>query len=163
LETLYGDRLEGRISPEMYDGKAQELRAQAADVSRKLNQLRSSAPAPVQAAIDVMDLTSRAADVFSVQPPYEKQEFLRLVLRRASWQHGKLHTEFEMPFENLRVSNQLALTKQDQNTMNKAEIGVWHPKNMEIKPLSPIFNLLKIKGERRAIGDGWLTAERGGK
>jgi site-specific DNA recombinase len=125
LETLYGDRLEGRISPEMYDRKAGELRAQAADLLRKLNQLRSSAPAPVQAAIDVMELTSRAADLFSIQPPHEKQEFLRLVLKKASWQHGQLQTEFETPFENLRVSNQLTSTKQDQNTMRKAEIGMW--------------------------------------
>jgi hypothetical protein len=108
LETLYDDRLDGRISPEMYDRKAEELRAQAADLLRKLNQVRSSTPAPVQAAIDVMDLTSRAAELFSVQPPHEKQEFLRLVLKKASWQHGQLQTEFETPFENLRVSNQLA-------------------------------------------------------
>jgi hypothetical protein len=47
------------------------------------------------------------------------------VLKKASWQHGQLQTEFETPFENLRVSNQLTSTKQDQNTMRKAEIGMW--------------------------------------
>jgi hypothetical protein len=37
------------------------------------------------------------------------------------------------------------------------------PQKHWYKTLSPIFNLLKIKGECWAIGNGRLTAERGGK
>src|SRR5262249_5006836 len=127
-KTQQTPALTGRIVPAVPVAGPGPLVAQPPDLLGRLNQLRSSAPAPVQAAIDVMDLTSRAAELFSVQPPHEKQEFLRLVLKKASWQHGKLQTDFETPFENLRVSNQLALTKQDQNPMNKAEIGIWLPK-----------------------------------
>jgi site-specific DNA recombinase len=125
LEAMYEDRLEGRISPETYDKKALELRAQGLELSRRINEIEASSPAPVQDAIDLMDLTSRAADLFLAQPPHEKQWFLRLVLKSASWQHGQLQTEFEDPFENLRRSNQLSQTKHEDNRMQTAEIENW--------------------------------------
>jgi len=84
LDAMYEDRLEGRITPDMYDRKACELRAQANNVRQKIDGIRSAEPAPVQEAVDLMDLTSRAADLFLVQPVAEKHAFLRLVLKSAS-------------------------------------------------------------------------------
>ena len=108
---MYEDCLEGRITPEMYDRKASDLRGQSAVLSRRVDEIRAAAPAPVQDAIDLMDLTSRAADLFAVQPVQEKQGFLRLILKSATWRQGQLQTEFEQPFENLRRSNQLSQNK----------------------------------------------------
>lgn len=125
LEAMYEDRLEGRVSLEMYDRKYKELRAQGLELLRRINEIQASAPAPVRLAIDLMDLTSRAADLFLTQPPHEKQGFLRLVLKSASWQHGRLQTEFEEPFENLRRSNQLSRTKQEENGMPSAHFQDW--------------------------------------
>jgi site-specific DNA recombinase len=107
LDAMYEDRLEGRITPEMYDRKASDLRGQSLSLSRRIDEIRAAAPAPVQDAIDLMDLTSRAADLFAVQPVQEKQGFLRLILKSATWRQGQLQTEFEQPFENMRRSNQL--------------------------------------------------------
>jgi hypothetical protein len=123
----YEDRLEGRITPEMYDRKARELREQALELSRRINEVQASAPAPVQDAIDLMDLTSRAADLFLIQPAPEKQRFMRLVMKGATWRDGQLQTQFEEPFENLRRSNQLSLRKHEENGMRNAEIANWLP------------------------------------
>jgi hypothetical protein len=76
----------------------------------------------VQEAIDLMDLTSRAAELFAMQPASEKQHFLKLLLKSATWQDGCLCTEFENPFENLRHSNRLSRTKQQGNGAARAEI-----------------------------------------
>jgi hypothetical protein len=74
-----------------------------------------------------MDLTSRAADLFLMQPTPEKQRFLKLVLKSATWQDGTLWTEFENPFESLRRSNQLSRTKHLENGAAVAEIEDWLP------------------------------------
>ncbi len=74
-----------------------------------------------------MDLTSRAADLFLIQPPHKKQGFLRLVLKSASWQGGQLQTELEEPFENLRRSNRLSQTNHKENGMKTAETELWLP------------------------------------
>ena len=87
--------------------------------------MRASAPAPVQDAIDLMDLTSGAADLFLMQPTDEKQRFLRLVLKTATWQEGRLCTEFEDPFEHLKRSNQLSGTKHQENGTATTEIEDW--------------------------------------
>lgn len=127
LDAIYGDRLEGRISPEMYDRKAVEIRAQAAELSRHINEIEASARAPVQDAINIMSLTSWAADLFLAQPAAEKQGFLRLVLKSACWQHGRLQTEFEEPFESLRRSNRVTLTKHEGNRVQSSAVENWLP------------------------------------
>jgi site-specific DNA recombinase len=125
LERLYEDRLDGRITPEWYDRKAKELNSQTAELARKMTEIRVAAPAPVSDAIDLMDLTSRTADLFKIQPVTEQQRFLRLVLKTGEWQAGELRTEFEEPFESLRRSNQLSTTKHTTIAPRQADFQVW--------------------------------------
>jgi site-specific DNA recombinase len=75
LDAMYEDRLEGRITPEMYDRKASDLRGPPAVLSRRVDEIRTAAPAAVQEAIDLMDLTSRAADLFALQPSTKSRVF----------------------------------------------------------------------------------------
>jgi site-specific DNA recombinase len=148
LDAMYEDRLEGRITPEMYDRKASELRGQSLTLSRRIDEIRAAAPAAVEDAINLMDLTSRAADLFAVQPVHEKQGFLRLILKSATWRHGELQTEFQQPFENLRRSNQLSNTKHKENGATNAEIDIWLPgmySNQELDKTFKARNLLILK------------------
>ena len=124
---MYEDRLEGRITPEMYDRKASDLRGQSLTLSRRIDEIRAAAPAALEDAINLMDLTSRAADLFAVQPVHEKQGFLRLILKSATWRQGQLQTEFQQPFENLRRSNQLSSAKHKENGAPDGEIDIWLP------------------------------------
>jgi hypothetical protein len=41
---------------------------------------------------------SRAADLFAVQPVHEKQGFLRLILKSATWRQGELQTRVPTAF-----------------------------------------------------------------
>ncbi len=125
LEAMYEDRLEGRISPEMYDRKAKELRAQAGELSRRMTDLHATAPAPVQGAINFLGVASRAAELFQSQPPHEKQGFLKLVLKSAQWQGGRLEVQFEDPFQALARSNQLSQTEHSEKGRQVAEIESW--------------------------------------
>ena len=125
LETLYEDRLDGRITTEWYDRKARELNAQVSELARKITDIRAAAPAPASEAIDLMELTSRTADLFKLQPVNEQQRFLRLVLKTGEWQAGQLRTEFEEPFESLRRSNQQSQTKHRTIATRQAEFQNW--------------------------------------
>jgi site-specific DNA recombinase len=150
LDAMYEDRLEGRITPEMYDRKASDSRSQSLALSRRIDEIRSAAPTAVQDAINLIDLTSRAADLFAVQPVHEKQRFLRLILKNATWQQGRLQTEFEQPFENLRRSNHLTTTK--NNVTMIAEIENWLPgmdSNHELDRFWKYCNLLILQSRQR--------------
>ena len=156
-DASYEDRLEGRITTEMYDRKARELRSQGLELLRRINEIRASAPAPAMEAIDLMGLTSRAADLFAIQPVEEKQRFLRLVLKSAFWQGGQLHTEFEEPFENLRRSNQLSRTKHEENGMATAQNEIWLRRHAEFE--AP----LRRGGRGQMVSGGTRWYRFGGK
>jgi len=72
LEAIYEDRLEGRITKEHYDRKSHDLRTQSLQLLDRMNEMRLKAPAPLQHALDLMDLTSKAADLFLKQSTAEK-------------------------------------------------------------------------------------------
>ena len=72
LDLLCEDRLEVRISSDTYHRKPADVRIQTQGLTRRVEKLRGAAPAPVKEAINLMDLTSRAAELFATQPPHEK-------------------------------------------------------------------------------------------
>jgi site-specific DNA recombinase len=127
IEMLYSDRLDGRISASSYDLKAAEFRAQQHTILRNIEQIRSSAPAPVEAALDLMRLTSRTATLFRQQSGHEQRRLLRTIVKTASWQGGELRMEFEQPFEILRGSNLANRSKEMQKPGADHDSEIWLP------------------------------------
>jgi len=127
IETLYSDRLDGRISTGFYDAKASEFRAQQQTILRKIEQVESSAPAPVEDALDLMNLTGRPAALFKQQNGVEQRRFLRTLVRTAAWGQGKLRLEFEERFEILRGSNRASLRNETQKTGSERDSEIWLP------------------------------------
>jgi hypothetical protein len=82
-----------------------------------------------------------------VQPRHEKQRFLKLVLKSAVWRDGQLRTEFEDPFENLRRSNRLSRTKQQENGAAVAESQDWLPRHGFELWLTPPELLVALLGK----------------
>ncbi len=109
----------------MYDREALECQNHATAFGRRIDEIRAGAPVPAQGAIDLMGLTSRTADLSLIQPPHEKQAFLRLVLKSAAWRHGELQIQFEEPFENLKRSNQLSRRKDDEIGDGTTRNQIW--------------------------------------
>ena len=127
MEVLYNDRLDGRISPTFYDQKAAEIHGQQQAILRKIEEITSSEPAPVQEAVDFMRLASNAAALFVQQDGHEQRRLLRTLLKSAAWQNSELRVEFEEPFQTLRDSNRLSKTKDEEIGMKKPETEIWLP------------------------------------
>ncbi len=127
IETLYTDRLDGRIGPSFYDTKAEEIRAQQQMLLRKMEQIRSSAPAPIEDALNSMQLTSEASALFREQNGHEQRRLLRTLVKNASWQAGELRLEFEEPFEILRASNLANRRKEMREAGSGRDSEIWLP------------------------------------
>jgi site-specific DNA recombinase len=104
LDVLYEDRLDGRIDAARYDQKAGEIHEDQQRIRTKESGCRGTLP-PAKAALNLMEITSRAADLFIKQPGAEQRKLLRLVVEDAVWQTGELRMSFQQPFEQLRLSN----------------------------------------------------------
>jgi site-specific DNA recombinase len=125
IETMYLDKLDGRITQEFFDRQASAWRTEQDTIMRQIHVIQSSAPAPVEQAIDMMRLTSRAADLFRQQTPGEQRRLLQVVIKNAVWREGELRTTLFEPFDILRHSNQESSRKEKENGGSGRQLGIW--------------------------------------
>ena len=124
LDTLYDDRLDGRIDGARYDQKAAEIQEDQQRIRAKVSECRGTLP-PAEAAVNLLALTSRSADLFAEQSGAEQRKLLRLVLGDAIWQAGELRMSFQPPFEQLRLSNSTSTRNHTPNMARGGHFDNW--------------------------------------
>jgi len=82
-------------------------------------------PAPVDQAIDMLRLTSRASELFLQQSACEQRRLLQTVVEKASWKDGSLQTSLFEPFEILRYSNQESYRNEKEKAGSGRDMEIW--------------------------------------
>jgi len=137
IENMYADKLDGRITGEFFEQCSAAWRAEQEAIIRRINDVRSSAPAPVETAVDALRLTSRACELFEQQTLSEQRRLLQLLIKNASWQQGRLRTTLFEPFEILRHSNLESSRKEKELTGAGRDFEIWLPRNANTSDPSP--------------------------
>jgi hypothetical protein len=91
----------------------------------KIRDIQSAVPASIDEAIDVLRLTSQAAELFLHQSAAEQRRLLQLIVEKAAWQNGTLRTTLFEPFEILRHSNRESLRKENEIDGSGRDMEVW--------------------------------------
>jgi site-specific DNA recombinase len=125
IETMYLDKLDGRITQELFDRQAAVSQSEQDTLLDKIRDIQKATPAPVDQAIDLMSLTSRACELFLQQPATEQRRLLQVVVKRASWQNRALQTTLFEPFEILRHSNEESERKERQIEASGRDLAIW--------------------------------------
>ncbi len=125
IDTMYMDKLDGRITQEFFDKQTAQMRSEQHGVLRKLEDIHKAAPFPVDQAIDMMGLMSRASELFQGQPAPEQRRLIKVVVERAEWKDGMLRTSLFEPFEILRHSNHESCRKENANKGSGQDLGIW--------------------------------------
>jgi len=128
IETMYRDRLDGRIDAEFFDSHAAEWRREQETILGKIRDIQRAAPAPIDQAIDMLQLTSRASELFLMQPPNEQRHLLGVVMEKAAWKDRTLRATLFEPFEILRHSNRESSRKENENAGSGRDLEVWLPR-----------------------------------
>ena len=108
-----------------FDKQAAALRREQDGLLRKIQDIEKATPAPVDQAIDMLRLTSRASELFLQQSALEQRRFLQTVVAKAAWKEGALHTSLFEPFEILRHSNQESSRNEKENAGSRPALGIW--------------------------------------
>jgi hypothetical protein len=119
------DKLDGRITQDFFDKQTAMLRREQDGVLRKIQDIHKAAPAPVDEAIDMLRLTSRASELFLEQPATEQRRLLRTVVEKATWKGGALQIALFEPFEILRHSNRESYRKEKENVGSGRDLEIW--------------------------------------
>jgi site-specific DNA recombinase len=127
IETMYMDKLDGRVTQQFFDRNSAMWRDQQDALLRKVRDIQTAAPAPIDQAIDILQLTSRASELFFQQPAAEQRRLLQVVVEKATWQHRTLQTTLLEPFEVLRHSNRESCRKEKENAGSGRDLEVWLP------------------------------------
>jgi len=166
LEVLCDDRLDVRIDASAYDKRAREIRQHQDQVRRRISERQATELPPVNQAVDVMALASKAANLFVEQPGAEQQKFLRLVFENASWKGGELRMSFRKPFSELSVSNRATRTNDDCLQRVEGDSGMWRGKRDSFgQGVCAFCNLQILRSGRRArtgrnAGSGYVLVTR---
>ena len=68
INVLYEDRLDGRISSEIYDQKFREKTSERDEVAKQIKRLSGQNTEYIEHAIDILELTQNAAEIFRTRP-----------------------------------------------------------------------------------------------
>ena len=168
METMYLDKLDGRITPEFFDERAAAWRGEQDAILDKIQDAQKATPAPVDQAIDTLQLTSQACQLFMQQSAEEQRRLLRVLIKDATWQDGTLRTALFEPFEILRHSNQESYRKEKEIAGSGQDLEIWLPKtntypNMRLeKPGWPQYSTLLTEAEDIENKDVRASAPAGG-
>ncbi|HTU47333.1 MAG TPA: recombinase family protein [Bryobacteraceae bacterium] len=127
IETMYLDKLDGRITQEFFDHHSAKWRSEQNGLMRKIRDLQTASPAPLDQTIDMLRLTSQASQLFLQQGAEEQRRLLQIVLDKATWRAGTLQTTLLEPFHSLRHSNRESYTKEKENPGSGRDLGIWLP------------------------------------
>ena len=125
IETMYMDKLDGRITQEFFDKHAATLRGEQHSLLGRIHDIEKATPAPVDQVIDMLRLTSRASELFLQQSAVEQRRLLQTVIQKAAWKDGGLQTGLFEPFEILRHSNQETYRKEMDKAGSGRDLQIW--------------------------------------
>jgi DNA invertase Pin-like site-specific DNA recombinase len=125
METMYLDKLDGRITQEFYEKHSAVWRCEQDGLLRRIQDTEKAMPAPIDQAVDMLRLTSRASELFLQQSAAEQRRLLQTVVEKAAWQDGALRMTLFEPFEIMRHSNQESSRKQRENGGSGRDLEIW--------------------------------------
>jgi site-specific DNA recombinase len=128
LDTLYEDRLEGRISVEYYDGKFKDITDERKAVLEALERLTSSNTDYIEKGVEVLELTQRAAEIYQSKGEQERKALLSDIFSNIGLNGQVLVCEYKKEaaavLDKVEKTKALAATfEQDENGLVKDKDG----------------------------------------
>jgi DNA invertase Pin-like site-specific DNA recombinase len=128
VETMYLDRLDGRITAEFFDQKSKEWREHLKQIDGRIEQLVTSDIRSRSEALKTMKAVSAACDAFGGAQPQQQRALATALMQNPTWKAGKFESTWKSPFDKMALSNSVSGTKEREKTGSGQEIENWLPK-----------------------------------
>jgi site-specific DNA recombinase len=99
IDSMYLDKLDGRISVEFFDAKSSEWRVEQRRILQAMHDHQAANENYLEEGVRLLELANHAAELFEKQEPREKRRLLDFVLSNSSWKGGELVPQYRQPFE----------------------------------------------------------------
>ena len=103
IESMYLDKLDGRITAEQFDQNHGTFRSEQAEFSAILQRTQEADEEYYITASYLLELAARAGELFTVAEPDEKRLLLKMVLQNCQLNQKTLVWELKKPFDTVFV------------------------------------------------------------
>ena len=104
LDLTYDDRLDGRITVDRYEEKANGLREEMAHVRGEIVRHESADRAYTEEGIALLELSGMALELWEEQEPPEKRRLLDFLCLNTEFRDGGLRVKWKKPYDALAES-----------------------------------------------------------
>ena len=98
ISRAYDDKLEGSIEPELWEAKTAEWKREQKEIITQIAAHNRANTAYLSEGVRLMEVSSRAAELFKTMTGDEKREILGLVLSNPQIKKGTLCFHYKIPF-----------------------------------------------------------------
>ncbi len=105
IDTMYEDKLDGRITQEFFDRKSKDWKAEMEKIMETIHAHQKANHNYLDEGIKLLEMASKSHKTFMEQNPIEKRRLVSSFFAQSSWKGGKLSVNFRQPFELIAVSN----------------------------------------------------------
>ena len=121
LKKVYLDRLDEVISIDDYKKFSAKFQGDLADIEQKIQKLRKPDRSSLGDVSRLLELSQKAAALYSTQNSDEKRKLLKIVHSNSSWKDGTLFPNYRKPFDLLAVTN-AEYNKKKAASCNKSDL-----------------------------------------
>jgi site-specific DNA recombinase len=104
MDSMYVDKLDGRIDAAFYDRKAAEWQAEQTRLLRSMEEHQSANHSYLADGVRLLELARRAGELFRGQPASSKRRLLDFLLSNSVWRGGELRATFRQPFDLIALT-----------------------------------------------------------
>ena len=99
IDKLYVDKLEEVIELSFWESRTAAYKAEQEEILSKIDALKSSNTTYMLEGIKLMEIASKAAELFPLMTMEEKREIVSLVLSNPRIENANIRYDYKMPFE----------------------------------------------------------------
>ncbi len=105
IDAMYVDKLDGKISEELFSRKSEEWSTDQANILRKIDQHQGANRSYLEEGIRLLELAQVAVTLYEKQDTEVKRNLLNSVFSNSTWKDGKLIPAYRKLFALLAITN----------------------------------------------------------
>ena len=105
IDAMYIDKLDGKISEDIFIRKSEEWGAEQANILRTTEQHQGANRSYLEEGSRLLELAQKAVTLYEKQEMQEKRRLLNFVFSNSTWKDGKLSPVYRKPFDLLALTN----------------------------------------------------------
>lgn len=102
IEKMYEDKLDGSITESYYNKKREEFRAKQRELHKKMGKLQIADEEYYLSSDYILNLASRASELFESSEPHEKRQLLKMTLQNLVLEDNSVRYNELKPFDKIR-------------------------------------------------------------